>query len=531
MRFNLVIKNYRCFEDSNPIRLEISPGFTAFIGPNNSGKSSLLKFFYESREMWRQFTNINTIAQILRSPTGIGVFEIPDGSEIFCRNNSRDIEITITLENPKTQYSIAKVEIIRIRDQLNACKIRLTLKNNSTYATNTGLNVDVIAIDNAHVVRVVGNQNIHIDCQDFCALMQDLANCVYIGPFRNAINQGAAPYYDMPVGTDFISRWDDWKHGNNLSNKITIQKVTDDIKRIFRFNTLEIEANADRKRLDYIVNDQPYRDSELGAGLSEFVMTLGCAATKPTTLILIDEPEIHLHPALQVDYLTSLATYAKDGILFATHSIGLARAVADDIFSCKSRGKISEVVPFGATAQLAEFLGEMSFSSYSELGFKKILLVEGPTDLRVIQQWLRLKQKDHEIVMLSLGGNSLASGEKALELSEIKRIHPDVWALVDSERESEDGAPSKSRSEFEKQCKELKIPIHLTKRRALDNYLPDQAVKAALGEGFSALGPYDRLKDSVNGWSKTQNWRIAREMAWNDLEHTDVGEFLQKIMN
>lgn len=46
------IKNYRCIPDSNPLRLDFDLGQTiAFVGPNNSGKSAVLGFFYEFRPL------------------------------------------------------------------------------------------------------------------------------------------------------------------------------------------------------------------------------------------------------------------------------------------------------------------------------------------------------------------------------------------------------------------------------------------------------------------------------------------------
>ena len=45
----VTLKNYRCFEDRNPAAVTIGKGFTAFIGPNNSDKSSFLRFFHEMR--------------------------------------------------------------------------------------------------------------------------------------------------------------------------------------------------------------------------------------------------------------------------------------------------------------------------------------------------------------------------------------------------------------------------------------------------------------------------------------------------
>ena len=53
MQIDLTIKNYRCFADLSPARITIQPGFTGFLGANNSGKSTILKFFYEFRALFR----------------------------------------------------------------------------------------------------------------------------------------------------------------------------------------------------------------------------------------------------------------------------------------------------------------------------------------------------------------------------------------------------------------------------------------------------------------------------------------------
>jgi AAA15 family ATPase/GTPase len=49
---DITIKNYRCFHESDPLRIRIQPGFTALLGANNSGKSALLRFFYEFRNLF-----------------------------------------------------------------------------------------------------------------------------------------------------------------------------------------------------------------------------------------------------------------------------------------------------------------------------------------------------------------------------------------------------------------------------------------------------------------------------------------------
>ena len=50
--FQLTPKNYRCFADSDPLRLDLGNDFTALVGPNNSGKSSALRLFHELRPVF-----------------------------------------------------------------------------------------------------------------------------------------------------------------------------------------------------------------------------------------------------------------------------------------------------------------------------------------------------------------------------------------------------------------------------------------------------------------------------------------------
>lgn len=44
-------------------------------------------------------------------------------------------------------------------------------------------------------------------------------------------------------------------------------------------------------------------------------------AMKSPKLLLIDEPESHLHPSLQAKFLTAMTSYADYGVFFATHSL------------------------------------------------------------------------------------------------------------------------------------------------------------------------------------------------------------------
>src|SRR5262249_21687366 len=155
-------------------------------------------------------------------------------------------------------------------------------------------------------------------------------------------------------------------------------RLTEDIRHIFGFRQLEINPSPDDQTLKFLINGRSFSLPELGSGLAQFVLVLATAATKQPNFALIDEPELNLHPSLQLDFLTTLGSYCRRGVLFATHSYGLARARAQSVYTLRNDIDAgSEIRPLESTPRLAALLGELSYSAFKELGFDKILLVEG----------------------------------------------------------------------------------------------------------------------------------------------------------
>ena len=140
-------------------------------------------------------------------------------------------------------------------------------------------------------------------------------------------------------------------------------------------------------------------------------------------------------------------------MVFATHSIGLARASSSRAYSVRRLlENWSTLAPLEATSRLGEFLGELSFSAYQELGFAGVLQCEGATDVTALQQLLRLVGRQHDIVVLPLGGENLIGSDREAELSEVMRITKNVAALIDSECDSETEAVSTKRAGFAEVC-------------------------------------------------------------------------------
>ncbi len=528
MDIDLTLKNYRCFEQSHPVSIRLRKGFTALIGINNSGKSSLLKFMYEFRPLFALLSgpNGNLLNALRRSPEGLSV-KVADTSEILCNINNQRLEIGISLVDAK---GAAESGVGSTVTRLTVIVDRATM--NWTAALDVP-NIEALVRDSRgfrgqQLLNNTGQPA--LDFSGIFAAFDMLKNAFYIGPFRNAINLGTNDdYYDIQVGQAFIQRWRVLKTGTSLAQNEATFRLTQAIKDIFGFEDLEINPSSDDTTLQYFVNGRSYTASNLGAGLTQFVLTLANAAVKSPSYILIDEPELNLHPALQTKFLTALGSYASEGCVFATHNLGLARTSAQYIYSFRTLPTgMAEVRPFESTPRLSEFLGEISFDGYREIGFDRLLFVEGPTDVLTIQQFLRLYNKDQRVVLLHLGGSSLINDKYADQLQEIKRISDRISVLIDSERENP-GSLNSKRQAFVDTCTAANIPCHVLERRAIENYLSVGAIQKIKSDKYRALEPYEKLEQVSPAWAKHENWKIAREMTKQELDGTDLGDFLTKL--
>lgn len=525
----ITLKNYRGFADERPLRIEIGKQFVGLVGPNNSGKSSFLLCLYELRDLWNRLQHSGSVGNLI-SPAPIDVNPYPavgDAEELFHNGNNRDITIELDVSDMDIQAFPGAKPITKFIARCNrASKQRWYFSVFSGDQQVVANNPQGWVDQNKFIWHI---QNTRYDFSNICRLASDLAQTLYIGPFRSIIGQVSGPYYDLEIGSNFINTWHNWKSGGSKESNLAIGSITQTIKEIFKLDQLEINPLAGSVGLHVWLNHKPYRLSELGAGLAQFIVVFANAAIKKPRIILIDEPELNLHPMLQMNFLTSLASYAQSGIIFATHSIGLARAVSDDIYTFKKDQEAISVQQFHRTASYAEFLGEMSFASIQENGYDCLLLVEGVNDVRTIHQFLRTMKKEHAVVVMQLGGNELAKGGRELELGEIRRLSENIYALVDSERSQETDPPAEQRIAFAGICDTLKIPLCITQRRAIENYLTDRAVKTAFGPSHNGLSPYEAFAANTHGWKKSEGWRVAREMSLEEIRGTDLYDFLDRL--
>lgn len=337
-----------------------------------------------------------------------------------------------------------------------------------------------------------------------------LQNSLFIGPYRNISNQaagGGTTHYDLPIGEAFVAQWRQLKTGSSRMAKIAVLNTQRDIATLLDYSSLEISASEDSKTLSLVFDGKRIMSlGDVGAGIAQLIFSIVTVANRAPQVILIGEPELHLHPTMQARFVEALHRHAKYATVFATHSLGLARQAAGSILVVlqnRKSGK-SSVSPFESAKNSAQLLGELSYSQFSAIGGKFLLLVEGSTEVRTFRVLLRKLGIKTDVMIVPLGGSSLIGANRRHEMSEFQRIGAEVFVLIDSERNAEGDQLGAEHEGFFQICNDFfgVEKVFLTKRKATENYLSDRAIKVVKSEKYRALEYYEKLESVKPTWAK-----------------------------
>jgi len=157
--------------------------------------------------------------------------------------------------------------------------------------------------------------------------------------------------------------------------------------------------------------------NNLSSGESELIaLAIECLTFEKTcepnkqNLLLLDEPDVHLHPDLQanfISFLIELLTSNKFSIIIATHSTAILGALlnfADSRFAVLTNGNINAAFkPLNEMYQnILPIFGAHPLSNL--FNQNPILLVEGDDDVRIWQQANRTSNGAIKFYPCSVGG-------------------------------------------------------------------------------------------------------------------------------
>lgn len=231
----------------------------------------------------------------------------------------------------------------------------------------------------------------------------------------------------------------------------------------------------------------------LGTGLTELIILAAVVACNTDKIICIEEPEIHLHPALQARFIEFLLSDDANRFIVTTHSPTIINAPGVQVAHVTKKNGISECHQLNGMILARDLLDDLGARASDLLQSNYVIWVEGPSDRTYVNYWIdkwaeensvHLVEGIHYSIML-YGGKLLnaldagpdCSNEKLIALF---RINTHFCVLMDSDRKSKNARLGKTKTRVIDECKESGAMHWVTWGSTIENYVPADALATAI---------------------------------------------------
>lgn len=424
----LTVRGYRSFAPEPGVTLKDLRSTNLILGPNNVGKSNVVrflillrKFLHVHRGAWERAENVASLM------------------ELGCALGERDtwlhkrgvVEAELTVEvpasAPRALAQVTKDGALRV-----AVTMRLVNESHATFEVNPilldGLRLFVPGADGRLAMRgdvgaVSNDENppLRLVPASVYTLLAD--GLLDVRPLRRYqggegdgkhSTDGASVIRDLEnVSADRTqpSKWarvrgDLMRWLRPLLNEPSLRELT------VRGN--ELTLTCTRADTDLILGLD-----DLGTGVAQFVILLTFLRLNPEgRVVLIEEPEAHLHPAAVIELLRIVREeLGQHQVVMTTHSTSLLDAVGEDwaVFRASMLQGATTIRPLDTAREKLGLLLDLGLRPSQLFLSNCVVWVEGPSDVLYLRRLLAdvdaeelsiLEGRSHTFVMY--GGSLLA---------------------------------------------------------------------------------------------------------------------------
>lgn len=271
-------------------------------------------------------------------------------------------------------------------------------------------------------------------------------------------------------------------------------KFQDFVREIMNDRSAAILVSHDSHEIAVKTADTDYLPLEsLGTGLTELIILAAVVACNTDKIICIEEPEIHLHPSLQVRFIEYLLSDDTNRFIVTTHSPTIINSSGVQVAHVSKKNGVSECHQLNGMVLARDLLDDLGARASDLLQSNYVIWVEGPSDRTYVNYWIgkwaeensvHLVEGIHYSVML-YGGKLLnaldaspdGSNEKLISLF---RINTHFCILMDSDKKSKNTRLGKTKTRVIEECKQSGAMHWITWGSTIENYVPADVLAASI---------------------------------------------------
>lgn len=344
---SLYLKNFKGFSEDNAEEdntINIKP-ITLIYGPNSFGKSSILQtlLLLNQTSKERDYKNTDLYLGGTDDLVNLGTYQN------FINNHDTNKELTIKLTLPYKQLKDHHNSMI-----LTQISLSYNFKLEDDKIKLISIDVFKYRLDYSDIDNPVKKElkPVHYDIENpvekksffsvknaeddkendiagelFDGIDEIIENIVYVSSYRKVPER---VFISKKRNIDYVG-----KYGENTAEILnnddkTLQKVNEWLYKIAKYNLSKKEKNRDTDSVsldDKATNVQNINLLDLGSGIAQVLPIITQTFKAKNKMVLIEEPEIHLHPRAQAEIGEMFADAIKEPynntFIIETHSENL----------------------------------------------------------------------------------------------------------------------------------------------------------------------------------------------------------------
>ena len=281
--------------------------------------------------------------------------------------------------------------------------------------------------------------------------------------------------------------------------------------------------------------------SNLGSGIEQLLIIGVSAFGFSNALVLLEEPELHLHPRTQKRMVAYINENVEGRLLISTHSAAILDAVEADIVRVEQDSGVCKTKIVSAQKDRYDAIKDLGYTPSDLVQSNYVVWVEGPSDRIYVNHWIQkidstlVEGTDYSV--LFYGGSVLAQhsfDDSDADLVKAISVCRQFTVLMDSDR-SDESDPLRTRVErVKEEANRLNGGSWVTFGREVENYVPVsiiRKIKDDMGWVWVVIpaSHFDRVLQP-NGADKVKFARMATSM-WNSEWPHDLKDRMIELVD
>ncbi len=516
MKIRKIALSYYRSIGAQPIIIDFTKTVSVLIGKNNSGKSNIIDFLHLASQY----------AEVANKKASSSSRHITEEDKHLKKSSNNPI-VSIYLDRSHLQhYGLTE------RDVEGAPDIHFKVVGNKMNITSTFLdnlsNTGKFNFINKKTAKSVNIEDKYVD-QLYRTLLGNLKmDKDYLRDIYSQFPEILLIDCTKDLKNDEIQQIRNWRDPDpqKQEEKKLYRKFNSLVRELLKLTPYEIGFSQTTNEVTFDLDGMILPLNSFGKGVERIIRIARYLVGVTDKLVLLEEPETNLHPALQRAFFKYLLEDKDNKYVIATHSnsmIGTGDAVEIIHVSKDDLASISHVLD--SKKELTDMLEDIGVKPSDLYLANYIIWVEGPSDRIYLKKYLSLlrpdlRENEHFVFMfyggyghlkhISVADETDVNGDD-IDLINLLSINPRCAVIIDSDKKAAKAEIDKIRKRIKQEFDDKGLKCWITKKRTIENYIPVAVFEEILNaettvKGKLEIGPFDDYKLKLKeAWPDVRN--------------------------